>query len=323
MGENTKIEWAHHTFNPWIGCVEVSDACDHCYAKKLATRMRDGSNLWGPEGERRVTNADYWRKPLRWAREAAEDGERRRVFCASLADVFEDRPDLVEPRGRLWALIAETPQLDWLLLTKRPQNIEPMAPIAWYAGAWPAHVWLGVTTENQARADERIPQVIRTPAPIVFISAEPLLGPIRVPWWRFRHHMTDLDGTNPENVRGIAWVIAGGESGSGARPTHPDWFRELRDDCVGAGTAFHFKQWGEWSPTGPAGAREVVMAADGTVYDGSDLTWPDGPRCAAAMRAGHDRAHLTVMRRVGKRAAGRELDWRTWDEAPATPVAVG
>lgn len=356
MGANTKIEWADHTFNPWIGCSEVSEACDHCYAKKLATRMRDGTNLWGPEGERRVTSAAYWAKPLRWAAEASAAGQRQRVFCASLADVFEDRPDLVEPRQRLWRLILDTPELDWLLLTKRPENVCRMVPIAWLTwdedrarhgevprrAEWPAHVWLGTTVENQERAAERIPHLLRAPAPVHFISAEPLLEPLDVSRWILGGPSVAtkrvvncpaceglgslavwdwnvvIDGracTRCEGigaVMGVDWIIAGGESGPAARPSHPDWFCALRDQCLVSGVAFHFKQWGEWSPDGPVDARAVMMADDGTVY-AQTTTF-------SSIRACH--LHLTVMLRVGKRAAGRELDGRTWDEVPTTPAVL-
>lgn len=157
-------------------------------------------------------------------------GERHRVFCASMSDVFENRPELRSHRERLFDLIEETPYLDWLLLTKRPEN----APkIARWTTDWPDNVWLGATVESQDRAEELVPELAKSAAVIRFLSCEPLLGPIDLSRW--------LGSV-------VTWVIAGGESGGKARPTNPAWFRALRDQCIAAGVPFHFKQWGNWSP---------------------------------------------------------------------------
>ena len=157
MAENTTISWASHTFNPWIGCQKVSDGCSSCYAEALMD-TRFGKVQWGPDGERKLTSDANWRKPLAWNRKAAAAGERPRVFCASLADVFDNKaPE--GARERLWQLIADTPNLDWLLLTKRPQNIARMLPYGWGDG-WP-NVWLGTSTENQEEYDRRWPILAR------------------------------------------------------------------------------------------------------------------------------------------------------------------
>ncbi|WP_226779566.1 DUF5131 family protein [Oceaniglobus trochenteri] len=249
MGANSKIEWTTHTFNPWWGCTKVSEACKHCYAEAWAKRV--GQNVWGPKPERRQLSDTHWRQPLKWNRDAEGAAERPRVFCASMADVFEDREELVPLRARLFDLIEETPNLDWLLLTKRPQNVARMAK--WQA-EWPDNVWLGTTVELQHRADELLPYLAAIPAKVRFISAEPLLGSLAIEPW--------LETT-------IDWVITGGESGPKARPASPEWFRSLHSQCMRTETAFHFKQWGDWAPGDGinmllADRAKEARAADGT-----------------------------------------------------------
>jgi len=234
MAEQTGISWATSTFNPWIGCTKVSPGCDHCYAEELATRRLGVA--WGPHAARRRTAPGNWRQPLRWNRQAAESGRPWRVFCSSLADVFDNRA----PEGAredLWALIRATPALTWMLLTKRPQNIAAMLPADWGGGY--RNVWLGTSAENQEEADRRIPHLAAIPAELRFLSCEPLLGLVDVARW----------------LRvSIDWVIVGGESGSCARPMDPAWALDMRDQCVGAERLpFHFKQWGGWAPK--AGGR--------------------------------------------------------------------
>jgi protein gp37 len=164
VGENSKIEWCDHTFNPWIGCQKVSPGCDHCYAEGWA--KRSGLVKWGPHGERKRTSEANWRKPLQWAKAARDTGKRPRVFCASLADVFDNQ---IQPSWRieLFAMIECTPELDWLLLTKRPENIERQAPIFWQ-GLMP-NVWLGTTAEDQERYDRRWGALVRVPAVVRFM----------------------------------------------------------------------------------------------------------------------------------------------------------
>jgi protein gp37 len=173
------------------------------------------------------------------------------VFCASMADVFEHRHDLDEPRQRLWSLIEATPMLDWLLLTKRPEHVPGMVP--WATNSWPRNVWMGTTIEDQKSAIKRLPLLAVLPATVRFISAEPLLGPLSIAPWL---------GTS------IGWVITGGESGPRARPSSPSWFRDLLVQCAKADVPFHFKQWGDWAPGQdlPDGVRRpVARASDGTV----------------------------------------------------------
>lgn len=229
MGKNSKISWTHHTFNPWWGCVKVSPGCKNCYADTFDRRT--GGNHWGKEARRRFMSDKRWKEPLKWNAEAVRRGERHRVFCASMADVFElldaGHPDADAQdtaRERLWALIEETPQLDWLLLTKRPENIRLLLPDRWIV-SWPQeNVWLGVTTENQEQADKRIPILCQAPAVVRFLSYEPALAPIR------------------PDLSLIDWVIAGAESGQRRRPMSEDWVRSIRDQCIAQGVPFFYKQ---------------------------------------------------------------------------------
>ena len=229
MAENTKIEWADHTFNPWIGCQHVSAACDFCYAETLMDH-RLGQVVWGPHGERVRTKDANWRKPLGWNRRAEAAGVRERVFCASLADVFDNRaPD--QWRTDLWNLIDETPHLIWMLLTKRPENIKAMKPET----GWQRNVWLGVTAEAQLQYNRRWNALKREDVAVRFISYEPALGSLTVLG----------DGHRTRQIPD--WLICGGESGVNARPMHPGWLRSIRDECQNLGIPFFFKQWGEWA----------------------------------------------------------------------------
>ena len=222
MAEQTEISWADATFNPWVGCTKVSPACDFCYAERDNERRKWVSG-WGPGVPRRRTKT--WGNPLTWNRKAETTGLRPRVFCASLADVFDNEvPD--EWRADLWALLKATPNLRWILLTKRIGNAAKMLPADWpYPNAG-----LMATLANQEEWDRDWPKLARTPATWRGVSAEPLLGPI------------DIGTAKPD------WLIVGGESGPQHRHTNPDWVRSLRDQCAANGVAFHFKQWGGVRP---------------------------------------------------------------------------
>ena len=303
MGENTEISWCDHTFNPVIGCQKVSAACDFCYAETLMdTRL--GRVEWGPHGERKRTSAANWRQPLAWNRKAEADGVRRRVFCASLADVFDNRRP-AGARDDLWQLIYETPHLIWMLLTKRPQNIAKMLPIAAADFDIRERIWLGTTAENQEEADRRIPVLLENRAAVHFVSAEPLLGPLNIePYLRCggcgyteadkRFHMDHRYCRR--QTAALKLVITGGESGRNARPSHPDWFRSIRDQCVAAAVAYHHKQNGEWELVRPHHRLAKAQVRN----MGMDLE-----------------PHVRLMIRVGKKRAGRLLDGRTWDQMPA------
>ncbi len=281
MGKETSIEWTHHTFNPWWGCVKVSAACDHCYAETWAKRL--GEDVWGPLAERRFFSDAHWKEPLKWNREAKIAGVRRRVFCASMADVFENRKDLIPHRLRLLELIGETPHLDWLLLTKRIHLVKKQLPKDY---EFPSNVWLGATVENQAAAGKRLKYLLAFKTPSVrFLSCEPLLGHLDLTEWL----QPGSEGTR------IDWVIAGGESGPGSRPMEPQWPEDLKKQCTAAKVAFHFKQWGHWAPIEQASDALTKRTAIHIVRrDGSEI------KLAA----------------VGKAKAGRSLGGRFWDQFP-------
>jgi protein gp37 len=320
MAENSKIEWCDHTFNPWVGCTKVSPACDNCYAEGWAKRTGQ-AQLW--RGDRRRTSAANWQQPLKWNRQAGREGRRFRVFCASLADVFDNQvPEAW--RDDLWRLIAATPHLDWLLLTKRPQNIRKFID-----GPALPNMWLGTTVENQEEADRRIPHLLATLAAVHFLSCEPLLGPVDLRPWLDRDFLTGCADDDAAPVRTVGWVIAGGESGPGARPMHPDWARSLRDQCAAAGVPFHFKQCGEWAPVCAMSDAQIDRCYHPAPLSDPDATrrpkvkstvlHRDGTRFddAAARSAYQQGAGAMMMKAIGKAAAGRLLDGREHDGMPA------
>lgn len=326
--KNSKIEWTDHTFNPWIGCVKVSAGCAHCYAEAMMDHRYHRAQ-WGPQGTRVRTSAQMWRQPLRWDAmrwaecadcgwrgEAAEVGQRQgcprcggvaiawtraRVFCASLADVFEERAELAAWRAELVELITRTSNLDWLLLTKRPENVMRLLDEALYrwspaagalpgrgnganAAAWLAvnrHVWIGTSVENQEAAEKRLPVLKSIPARVRFVSCEPLLGAV------------DLRG-----CEWLDWVIVGGESGPQARPMSARWARSLRDWAREHRVVFFFKQWGEWAPVeyfSPSALfRQRPVEVDGV-----------------------------MMARVGRGMAGRLLDGERYIECPMSGGSNG
>ena len=286
MGEGTAIEWADHTFNAWEGCHKVSPGCDNCYAETRNCRFHGGQH-WGPPAktERLARSEAYWREPAKWNRAAAAAGRVDRVFCSSLADVFEAHPGVDVHRARLWDVIRETDNLVWMLLTKRPELIAHYLPDD--LSGHP-RIWLGTTVENQEYAERRIPHLIKNQAALSFLSCEPLLGPVDLGLfgtmpasWGAGYHRPLYDA--------IGWIIVGGESGPNARPMHPNWARSIRGQAINARVPFHFKQWGEWVPCG--------MVEDETAYPMTDL---EG----------------TIMCRVGKHAAGRLLDGTQHDDVP-------
>ncbi len=239
MGEKSKIEWTDATFNPWWGCEKVSPGCAHCYAESMAKRT--GHEVWGPDKGRRFFKEAHWKEPLKWNEEALEQGVRKRVFCASMADVFEKRESLNEEREKLWTLIEQTPNLDWLLLTKRPELMRILTPARWHK-AWPVNAWAMTSAENQEQLDKRMHHLLQVPAHVRGLSIEPQLGPVTlslmgtVPasWGMGYASVSDL----------LSWVIVGGESGPGCRPFKVEWAEQLRKECEGTNTAFFMKQLG-------------------------------------------------------------------------------
>ncbi len=296
MTKNSKIEWTNHTFNPWIGCTKVSPACANCYAERDFDNRHNVE--WGPTGTRIITRDQNWENPLLWNQEAESLGIRYRVFCASLSDVFEDWQGpirnnrgkilndrfqeacnsdmhndelltLEHVRKRLFRLIDQTPYLDWLLLTKRPENIHKM----WHGGPRP-NIWLGTSVENQEYANIRIPRLLgaRELSPVLFLSCEPMVGPVDLRRVEFDAHTSQNVlfslKTSIHKTNAIDWVITGGESGPQARPAQIGWFRSLRDQCAEANKAFLFKQWGEFDDTMTrVGKRVAGRKLDGRTHD--------------------------------------------------------
>lgn len=307
MGTNTNIAWCDHTFNSWRGCVKVSAGCANCYAEKLSLRNPSVLGEWGKDGERPIAAESYWRLPERWNAQARNAKTRRRVFCASLGDVFEDRPDLIAPRIRLFQLISRTPYLDWLLLTKRPENIQPLLrqiptpkgnlwDTHWvdedgegYAKHFP-NVWLGTSAENQEAADTRIPLLLEILAVVRFVVCEPLLGRIDL---RPYFSASQRQYTATYLYGGLDWVIVGGESGTKARPMNVNWAWEIREHCAFASVPFFFKQHGEY-------IDKSQVCADGEFHADTPLH-TDGKN---------------IWYRVGKKLAGNLLNGTKFEQFP-------
>lgn len=334
MADKTGIEWTDASWNPVRGCSRVSEGCRHCYAETQAARIiRCDRGRGVPEGEGSydglLARTGQWNgeirtvpelltKPLRWKRP-------RRIFVNSMSDLFhEGVPD--EYIAQVFSVMDAARQHTFQILTKRPERMrdwclrvdegcealardfmevdDPTGRDHQWQGPWPLpNVWLGVSAEDQATADQRIPRLLETPAAVRWISAEPLLGQIDL------HRIYRIAGTGGL-LPPIDWVVVGGESGTGARPMHPDWARSLRDYCVTANVPFLFKQWGEWAETGPEGCTDIIVA-------------PDGRTCAFNRKAmftmDTEKRLFRAQRmyRVGKKRAGRHLDGVIWDQYPS------
>lgn len=342
MGEHTEISWCDHTFNPWWGCTKVSPGCDHCYAEGVASRF---GTEWGSGKTRRQFADKHWAEPLKWNARAGKAGKSARVFCASMADVFDkDAPEGL--RERLWQLIKATPNLTWLVLTKRIGNAAKMLPQDWGDGY--ANVWLGATIVNQSEANRDVIKLLETKARIHFVSMEPLLGPVTLR--HIPYYTTGMDGDDNRwtlfldalsgfkatsncggtSIPKIDWVIAGGESGKGARPMHKDWARKLRDECLAAGVPYHFKQWGEYGPfvnedhyTHSGEEKHAHAWVDSETADhglcwivdddGLWSNWTGSPRKNSQSRIDDC---VAIMGRHGKKANGFLLDGRAHQEFP-------
>lgn len=284
--KNSQISWTDHTFNPWSGCTKVSPGCANCYAEALSDRFQT-LGKWGKGASRVRTKPSYWRQPLAWNNAQGRHqefmsglAERPRVFCASLADWLDEEVP-IEWLADLLDLIRQTPNLDWLLLTKRPENWQDRMLQVWgkapknsdlfyFVDDWrnagntsfrwnpqaPPNVWIGTTVEDQKRADERIPRPLEIPAKVRFLSCEPLLEKVDLMWPESLFpdgpqrccsgYQCGCHGqpAEPPILYGIDWVIAGGESGPNARPMAPDWAHSLRDQCKAANVPFFMKQMG-------------------------------------------------------------------------------
>lgn len=256
MAETTAIAWTDSTFNPWIGCTKVSDGCDNCYA--AVSRPAQAMKIkWGSGEKRHRTSADYWKQPLAWNRKAEASGKRHLVFCASLADVFDNEvPE--DWRRDLFVLIDKTPSLTWLLLTKRIGNAAKMLPWDWTSGPTrPWHnIWIGASVVNQEEAYRDIPKLLSTPATKRFVSYEPALGPVNFKPWLKPCGVVSPDPHGRDKA--LDWVIVGGESshgGAAARPFDLAWARDTVRQCKTAGVSVFVKQLGSnisgaWEPHG-------------------------------------------------------------------------
>lgn len=352
MGDRTGIEWTDATWNPVTGCTKVSSGCDHCYAEKIAHRF--AGTMAYPNGFDVTLRSDRLEQPLRWKRpRRVFVNSMSDLFHDAVPDIYLEQVfDVMErarqhtfqlltkrhARMRSFVNAREARKREYAAKfddcpTEAMRNSPAAKAARERAANPPPNIWLGVSTESQPWADIRIPALLDTPAAVRFISAEPLLGPIDLTRitparvggpLRTNALAPSLDrDTSSVLVPGLDWVIVGGESGPGARPMHPEWVYRLQEQCVQSNVAFLFKQWGEWSPLAPLDDQGRfdfrgghVLANDGTLYAPGDLAWPDGPRRGEALRADHGRARLTSVYRVGKKAAGRDLDGRTWDEYP-------
>jgi len=361
MSDNTSIEWTTTTWNPTTGCDKVSPGCGlprpgsddeqtgrtgGCYAMTMARRLKAmGQEKYQNDGDPRTSgpgfgvtmHPDALTDPLGWTKP-------RKVFVNSMSDLFHEQVS-DEFIAKVFAVMIAAPQHTFQVLTKRHGrmrfllNSEAHAErvAAELAALWRVdrvaplrgpveNIWLGVSAEDQKWADIRIPALVKTPAAIRFVSAEPLLGPITLHHGHTHCPTHDFSGgfctgTCPDRIT-PDWVISGGESGPGARPAHPDWFRQLRDDCTTAGIAYFHKQHGAYTPV-----RDRPQPGDLWVYpDGTSTKWgpEDGHvrRYDREFRADTFDGESVLVRRVGKKNAGRELDGRTWDEFPTTRTAV-
>lgn len=365
---STKIEWTDETWNPVTGCSKISQGCKNCYAMREWPRLAGNPKTayFGREFTDVRCHPERLDQPLRWSKP-------RRIFVNSMSDLFHpDVPD--DFIDRVFAVMALSPQHTFQVLTKRPERMRAYMNHGEGFGRWGfidgrarqiyaeryrapfptgkvllgplPNVWLGVSVEDQAAADERIPLLLETPAAVRWISAEPLLGPInlesvlwpnkgghrvdvlRAGYWnaagyRYGGPSAELGAerglfTNHSDMARLDWVVAGGESGPNARPMHPDWARGLCDQCVAAGVPFLFKQWGEWAPRRPESERDGLDGA--TNLPAIDM-WPCGyiARDGAEFRArpaSTDNVLRQAMWRVGKKAAGRLLDGAQYDGYP-------
>jgi protein gp37 len=305
MGEKTGIEWTDMTWSPWEGCQKAGPGCDHCYAESKNLWLRRGEN-WGPGAPRHIYSDAHWDKPLRWNHAAARAGLYRKVF-PSVCDPFDNAAPEGE-RQRFGRLILDTPNLIWMLLTKRIGNASAMLGSMFPDGT-PGNVWLGATIVNQTEADRDIPKLVDTPASVRFLSMEPLLGEVCLRDW-IGPCGKPGDSQAPAMIDGI---FVGGESGRGARPMHPSWARSLRDQCAAAGVAYHFKQWGEWAPANGYAGNDLIERDRTKIlsgfFDYNDQWNPLGPK-----------AFRQTMDRIGKKSAGRELDGRFHDDFPGIVI---
>jgi protein gp37 len=295
VSDKSKIEWTDATWNPVTGCTKVSAGCKFCYAERDFADVR--------------THPDRLEQPIHWTRP-------RRIFVNSMSDLFHESVPF-EFVDKVWLSMIKSQKHTFQILTKRPQG---MADFFKWENSRCEHptlpnVWLGVSVEDQKTADDRIPMLLQTPAAVRFVSYEPALGPVEL---RCIHHNREFEvdaltgnhgGYRPLAGRGpkLDWVIAGGESGPNARPSHPDWFPSVRDQCQAAGVPFFFKQWGEWAEIPAAGGTGKLLPKGSHFWMNGDGT---------EMNSRNYEKSSARMGRIGKKRAGRLLDGREWNEYP-------
>lgn len=305
MGANSKIEWTDATWSPVTGCTPISAGCQNCYAARMAKRLAGRCGYPADEPFRVTFHPERLDEPLHWRKP-------RRVFVVSMGDLFHK--DV--PFGwttHVFDAIRDCQKHTFQILTKRPERMEEFfnGRGGWRYGPPPYNVWLGVTVENQDTADERIPLLLRCPAKVRFLSCEPLLGPVAIRvtrhhdhpsgdptlWWETYDYplsgfcSTKQGGWTDPNYPRIHWVIAGGESGPNARPSHPDWFRSLRDQCAAAGVPYFFKQWGAWLPEQAIGSDEEfrrITKSCPSMYEGKQRWYRTGKTAAGCLLAGRE-----------------------------------
>lgn len=241
MADETTIPYCDYTWSPWWGCTKISAGCANCYADRLSRRWHSGQGFWGDSNPRKMMSLAHWKNPHNWNNRARRTGTRRRVLV-SMCDPFEDRLDLTDARRKFFTLIEGTAWLDWLVLTKRPQNIQAMVP-KWWASSWPANVWIGTSIENQKTADERIGHLQAVPSLIRWLSIEPALELIDFTYW------IDLDRSEGRNGKFIEWAVIGGESGPSARKCAVEWIRGMKQQLQAAGVPVYVKQLGAYPVT--------------------------------------------------------------------------
>lgn len=321
MAETSGITWTDATYNPWIGCTKVGPGCDHCYAE-ADFDLRKGRVKWGAGNPRSRTKTGAHPHAWNRAHDAffSEHGRNRRVFSASLADIFDNEVPSVW-RADFWNTVAETRCLEWYIVTKRISNVEKMLPTPWAQDLF-GHIVLLVTVVNQEEVDRDVPRLLALKAKYpwmrVGLSIEPMLGQIHFGSIKFDNGeriVSALDGLYGVRVgsgyeasglgTGIDWIICGGESGLQARPIHPGWVRSLRDQCRAAHVPFHFKQWGEWAPLPERSEDEIASRT--VQMQNRGLPIPSLPEewCI----------------RIGKARAGRVLDGIEHNGFPAEPAA--
>lgn len=342
----TKIEWAEETWSPITGCTKISEGCKNCYAERMAKRLAniEGSGYDKDDPFKVTYHPERLDQPLKWKKP-------RRIFVCSMGDLFhEDVP--FWKVDEVFAIMQKADHHIYMVLTKRPRRMHKYFT-EWLEGenrfinlegayrdmkidpprvtCFPFHnVWLGVTVENQAAADERIPWLLKTPAEVRFVSVEPMLGPVNLePYLQYPPMTENYKMTFGLNeFKGLDWVICGGESGPHARPMHPDWARGLRDQCQVAGVPFFFKQWGEWGIDPQEGIHwqyslnNLENGIDYSEHYGKLEWWTCASSTEKKKRGNRtpvaydQEGNATVLKRVGKKAAGRLLDWREWNEWP-------